>query len=347
MSADANHPEASFTLFNDLPIELRRLIWEQALPEDAPEVCIPWPLEENLGEWDPGTDVSSTFTAKRADYLDPLLVDTGFPVLMHVCHEAREIALSRTRLRHSPLAGCPVPFRAFRPDLDTLYVSVCRPSTLLAPRWGLYPSGTRHLALDLHSAKDGSFLWVLVGNPRLDVHSISFVVPARKAILDAAARFRPPARRCRLRPVEQPADGSHSHIVCVDRGYDRRMTGLARYVDEVRDHVSDEFRWALEDLGQLVPPRDAEWSRNWDAAESAFVDVSFQAKMFEEFRGGAWVPSSGHAFRFENQVLVSQVPAGILRNYRVSEAEDWTPLRDPERFRVNDIQQDEVQFGDW
>ncbi|KAH7111929.1 hypothetical protein B0J13DRAFT_576281 [Dactylonectria estremocensis] len=44
---------------------------------------------------------------------------------MHVCCESRDIVLnvnSGIRFRVSKAAGCPVPFRHYRPDFDTLYV---------------------------------------------------------------------------------------------------------------------------------------------------------------------------------------------------------------------------------
>lgn len=328
----------AFTIFDDLPTELRCMIWRCALPDDTPEVCIPWPLDEEPVRWQPGHEPP---VAPRAKFLEPFLVDTGFPVLMRVCREARGVATSLTRFRYSPLACCPVPFRAFRPDLDVLYVSVCRPPSdiNLVPKWGPFPPGTRHLALDLHSIKDGGFLWILVGNPALDVRSVTCVLPASNALLDTAARFRPPVRRCRLREVRQPPDGSQSHIIYVDRGFDRRMTGMARYLEEVRDHVGAEFADVLE-----VAALPDEYLRRWDAAERRF-DVAFDARTFEEYRGGRWVPNSDHLVRFDWQSIIFPATRGPIENvkaYKVSEAEKWTPLRNPETFRVNDIQQDEV-----
>ncbi|KAI4861023.1 hypothetical protein F4820DRAFT_83534 [Hypoxylon rubiginosum] len=333
----ANERTGTFTNFNDLPTELRYMIWRFALPDDIPEVCIPWPLEEEPVRWDPERESS-----RRSRFLEPFLVDTDFPIHMHVCRESRELAMSSTHLRYSPIAGCPVPFRAFRPELDILYVSVCRPPSDInvVPRWGQYPAA-RHLALDLHSIKDGSFLWILVGNPFLDVRSLTCVLPASNAILDTAARFRPPVRRCRLREVVQPSNGSQSHIIYVDRGYDRRMTGMGRYLEEIRDHMGAEFAEILE-----VAAIPEEYLRRWNAAESKF-EIDFSAKTFEEYRGGRWVPSSDHLVRFDWQSIIFPAlrePVDTVRSYRVSEAEQWTPLRDPETFRVNDIQQDEVQF---
>ncbi|KAI6084440.1 hypothetical protein F4821DRAFT_170665 [Hypoxylon rubiginosum] len=321
---------------NELPTELRYMVWHFALPDDISEVCIPWPLEEVPKRWRPRDD------PPRSTFLEPFLVDTGFPVLMHVCRESREVAISLTRFRYSPIAGCPVPFRAFRPELDVLYVTICRPPAPVnvVPRWGEFPEA-QHIALDLHSIKDGTFLWILVGNPFLDVRSLTCVLPASNAILDTAARFRPPVRRCRLREVPQPTDGSQSHIIYVDRGYDRRMKGLGRYLEELGDHMGAEFADILE-----VATVPEEYLRRWNAADSKF-EIDISAKTFEEYRGGRWVSSSDHLVRFDYQNIIFPAlrePVDSVRAYRVSEEEKWTPLRNPETFRVNDIQQDEVPF---
>ncbi|KAI8965602.1 hypothetical protein F5Y11DRAFT_295875 [Daldinia sp. FL1419] len=328
----------AFPKFNNLPIELRHSVWEFALPEDIPEICIPWPLEEG-----PGNRSHDLIPLVRSNYLHPFLVDTCFPTIMYVCQESRYLAISRLRFRYSHVAGCPVPFRAFRPDLDTVYITLCRPPTdiITIPRWGRYPPGTQHVALDLHTIKDGSYLWVLLSDPTLDLRTMSCILPASEAILDTAVRFRPPFRRCRFREVKRPSNGSENNIIYVDRGYDRRMTGMGRYLEEVRDTISTEFSEIFE--RQEVPE---EYLRRWNEEEVKF-DVKLLAKTFEEYRGGRWVPSSEHPARFDSQSIIfpaSWEALGNATTYQVSELERWTPLRNPETFRVNDIQQNEVPF---
>ncbi|KAI0152166.1 hypothetical protein F4776DRAFT_14960 [Hypoxylon sp. NC0597] len=327
-----------FTRFNDLPLELRRIIWKLALPDDTPEVCIPWPLNEEPSVWcyEDGVLVTDT------KHIEPFLVDTCFPVLMHVCRESREVAVRHLRFRYSPVAGCPVPFREFRPDLDIMHVGVGRrpEDQNILPRWGLYPRGTRHLALDLHTIKDGSCLWFLLGKAYPEVQTVTCVLPASNALLDTAVRVRPPVRRCRLRSVEQPSDGSQSHIIYVDRGYDRRMTGMGRYLEEVQDYIGAQFLSLLE-YNETYNLTEV-YNRRWNAAECRF-DIEFLAQTFEEYRGGRWVPSSDHTVYFDQQGPSSSARFAANR-YQVSEAEKWTPLRNPETFRVNDIQQNEVPF---
>lgn len=135
--------------FNRLPLEIKQVIWQLALHAavDAPEVCITWPLK-------------SCYHDKISK---PLLVDTAFPVLMHVCGEWRDFAFSfcqrpgfSIKFRFSRLAECPVPYRPFRASTDILYVSamnyeqaiLCR---YFPPLQGI-PTSTlatvRHLAVD-------------------------------------------------------------------------------------------------------------------------------------------------------------------------------------------------------
>ncbi|KAI0010000.1 hypothetical protein F4779DRAFT_579514 [Xylariaceae sp. FL0662B] len=352
MSSDTYYP--AFGVFNNLPFELRTLIWEYALPEDIPEVCIPWPLDEGPTDPDINNAVNpNTTRIKRSKYISPLLVDTCFPVLMHVCRESREVAL-RLRFRYSPVAGCPVPFRSFRPDIDILYVSVCRsPNPLNAVEWGPFPEGARgarHVALDLHSVGDGRELWTLVTDPFLDVQTVTCVLPAPNALIDTALRFRPPVRRCRLREVLQPSHGGQSHIISVDRGIDRRMSGLSTYLEEIQDTIAQEFASWLDDNG--VPFRlsldrlPASLARKWDPREPRFK-LKFSAQLFEEYRGGQWAPNSDYKILFQFQRTRNRVLWAGINNakvYQVGELEKWTPLRDPEKFRVNDIQQDEVRI---
>ncbi|KAI1460340.1 hypothetical protein F4805DRAFT_390921 [Annulohypoxylon moriforme] len=326
--------------FHDLPYELRVIIWEYALPEDTQEVCIPWPLQEEAASEE---EVATRWTQPRI-CLRPFLVDTAFPVLMHVCHESREYAKSRTRFRYSLVAGCPVPFRTFKPDLDIMYYSRCRPPIGDDDyKWGNFPLGTKHLAADLHTIRDGSsFQQAFCLYYHLK--TITCVLPAPGSIVGTSVRFRPPVRRCRLRPVEQPTDGSQSHFIHVDGGSYRRMTSASQYFKEVRDRINTGFLDYVPFDGMI----DEDLRPRWNAEEQAY-DFELKPQMFEEYRGGRWVPSSNHAVRFDAQYVRfpdEKVAIERVKSYKVSEAEKWTPLRNPRTFRVNDIQQDEVKFED-
>ncbi|OTB03028.1 hypothetical protein M426DRAFT_24057 [Hypoxylon sp. CI-4A] len=322
MMEDLN--QSMFTCFSELPTELRLQIWGHALPEDMLEVCVCWPLEEN----------------EPTKPLNPFLVDTCFSVLMHVCRESRELAISKTQFRYSLLAGCLVPFRPFRPDLDVFYITLTRH----AADFDKYPRGMSHLALDMHTLHEGESLWELLGATALNVRTLRCVPPAPKAIVDTQVRFRPPVRRCRLRDVVQPVDGSQSHIVYTNRDYGRRMTGMDRYLQDMKTRVLHD----LEDHGVFSPTSDVsrEPLQRW-FGEGERLPIEFMVQTFEEYRGGRWVSSSDHPVTFEYQRIDSQDTRKAIskvKAYRVSEEERWTPLRNPETFRVNDIQQDEVQF---
>jgi hypothetical protein len=60
--------------FNTLPTELQCAILDFALPDLESEVCIIWGPEN---------------TAQDCKPVLPLLVDTAFPVVMHVCRAWR------------------------------------------------------------------------------------------------------------------------------------------------------------------------------------------------------------------------------------------------------------------
>lgn len=175
--------------FNRLPREIKLLIWELALPDDVPEVCILWPLVLRMEN-----DVPTI----------PLLVDTAFPALMHVCREWRDFVLtSGLRLRQSTLAGCPVPFRAFRPELDTLYISSFNHRALCADiHDGLVDesilSEAENIALEVACAFEMDGMDNFVCGFATNVRTLSLVFSDAKNRLDVHDFFQAPARRCRL-----------------------------------------------------------------------------------------------------------------------------------------------------
>ncbi|KAI1179863.1 hypothetical protein F4777DRAFT_599817 [Nemania sp. FL0916] len=103
----------SFFIFNMLPTELRLMIWKGATLEvmDRRELLI---LDNNT--------YPQLF--ERGGYHPLPPVNIGFPNTMHVNRESRYVALKHLQFDILPpnLWGkCPVPQRAFRPDIDTLY----------------------------------------------------------------------------------------------------------------------------------------------------------------------------------------------------------------------------------
>ncbi len=152
------HTTVSAMSFNALPLEIKEAIWQLALAAvvDHPEICIAWPIK------------SSHYNRIST----PLLVDTAFPVLMHVCGQWRDFVLSSfkrpaspIKLRFSRLANCQVPYRPFRPATDILYSSAMNYERAISCRYfELGPdiplstlAGVRHLAVDWP-------LWIGAGN---------------------------------------------------------------------------------------------------------------------------------------------------------------------------------------
>ncbi|KAK4032988.1 hypothetical protein C8A01DRAFT_20024 [Parachaetomium inaequale] len=158
----------AFSLFQNLPLELRQLIWYLAIPDDEPEVCIL--QKENLEQQ--GQDNTP----------EPMTVDTAFPALMHACYESRNFVLrhSGLRFRCSPKARCEVPFRSFRPELDTLFWYQDQLPDLLGPRYTAsqrcWLSELRHLAIASSGAYDGDHTETCIMSycPKLRTFSVVF-----------------------------------------------------------------------------------------------------------------------------------------------------------------------------
>ncbi|CEJ93472.1 hypothetical protein VHEMI09058 [[Torrubiella] hemipterigena] len=107
----------TFHAFSSLPREIRLAIWKLTVQYE-PEVCLCWPMNTSLGY--------HTDEFRNGYPQLPLTVDTAFPMAMHICQESRAVVQhgdSGIRFRASEAAGCPVPFRLYIPDYDTIYIS--------------------------------------------------------------------------------------------------------------------------------------------------------------------------------------------------------------------------------
>lgn len=126
--------------FGNLPIEIQYKIWSLAVPDDEAEVCV---ADGPYGDYYVGRPPNGY-----------LCVYTAYPVPMHICRESRifakNTALSGARFRKSDRAGFAVPYRAFRPDLDTLKLG--RGDAVVAKQLrhleGTNFQSTQHLAFD-------------------------------------------------------------------------------------------------------------------------------------------------------------------------------------------------------
>ncbi|KAK7954611.1 hypothetical protein PG996_015419 [Apiospora saccharicola] len=108
LTAEPTTAAATFLKFMQLPKELRDAIWRYAMPEDVPELLFyngPASMEEDNNE-------------------ESVMVNTGYPALMHVCSESRVVAKRETCFDYSRNAEAEIPMRKFCPDLDMQYLTV-------------------------------------------------------------------------------------------------------------------------------------------------------------------------------------------------------------------------------
>lgn len=192
------------------------------MPE--PEVCLMWPV--NLCERYEGPE--STMPSQ------PFVVDTAFPVAMHVCRESGALVqnstLSGVLFRSSTLAGCPVPFRHYDPELDTMYwgsenIAELARNAIALPDIFLVTS----IAIEVQWGfrLDLSLIDTL-GDTMSDLKTLSLVLPdstdnnRRRESFVRHDAFKQPSRRCKLRtidPHKQPIihiDTSGDSIVAND-----------------------------------------------------------------------------------------------------------------------------------
>lgn len=195
-----HRPSYDAMSFNSVPLELKQAIWAMALPDKEPEVCIIWPLKQQ--RWH--------------EMATPLLVDTGFSVLMHVCQEWRNFVLSSSnvKFRFSSQAGCKVPYRPFVPEIDTLYASATNYEIAIAcvafedfePSIKFETlSKVRTLAVDWMTwMRAANWLPELIFRGNQNLRKVSVVFPSsRKGIWEP---FQAPSRRSKLCRVEKPKE---------------------------------------------------------------------------------------------------------------------------------------------
>lgn len=226
------------TDFNTLPSEIRQAIWQFTIQDDEPEVCLCWPTM-------PSRPLESL--ADSVPQL-PLTVDTAFPVAMHICRESRAVIQSPRsgiRFRASEAAGCRVPFRLYRADLDALYLSAQWMHLFLLYRhlahiWTAVQTGPDVEALKTWYAILLSAGWIAIegrhgvyydedilrlrrasqglltdGDMYPDVtrreKRLSYVVPSSRYDendMDYDVKFKEPGRRCKLVTLSEEAQNT-------------------------------------------------------------------------------------------------------------------------------------------
>ncbi|CEJ92816.1 hypothetical protein VHEMI08446 [[Torrubiella] hemipterigena] len=223
----------AFHQFGLLPAKVRQRIWQLTVAEDEREICLLWPTNLDIG-------YKNSQVLERLP-LFPLTVDTAFPTAMHVCRESRatmQSASSGVRFRASAAAQCSVPFRAYHPALDTLYVGrdsmhLLNMPTMFEASSGVHPTPEQVSAMQpwfdtLKQAKsiaiEGPYLaskienlmdisWASLkasgqDNPPPHPITIEYVVASSQFDESVAMRylnFKQPGRRCKLVPLSPEA----------------------------------------------------------------------------------------------------------------------------------------------
>lgn len=183
-----------FTLFGVLPSELRHLVWGLSVPDDEPEVCIHQYEDLRLH--------------CAGEHLEPIVVETAFPALMHVCRESRAFVLRHSQVcfHFSEEAGCYVPARPFRPGLDTMFLDRYAQGVL----WSSLSTGVsdgwlsqlRHIAMPSTTTL-GRDEAAAINRHFPGLRSISLVFPySFEGIWVNTAFWELQGRRYKLRPIE-------------------------------------------------------------------------------------------------------------------------------------------------
>lgn len=288
---------------------------------------------------------------KRERPAFPLVVDTAFPVIMHVCRESRAFVLdgasshSPIKFRLSVQAGCKVPYRHFRPSIDTLFwARTCKDSiftqTLRNERLKEALSSVVHLALEADSTCSGLRLLYMIDRslPRLESLSVVFTCSSNNVI--DVSTFQAPGRRCKLKQFpSQSAKGLWK--VHSPRGFHTDSEGyvpLENFLDEVRTHLLSQSGTSVDDGAWFggSPYSGTMWNRD----TQSFQPLEYRTEIFVEYSPeGEWLEGSSARRRWlPGEMGTSRTG---LHTWEENEAHKprYIPIeqrRHPEEYRVND-----------
>ena len=258
---------AFFPLFSNFPAELQLAIWALGVPDPEPEVCIVWPLSiEQYSDKEPAL---------------PLIVDTTWPAVAHVCRNARSAVLESgvLRLRQSPTAGFAVPYRHFIPVIDTLYWGRYQAGAmhrfLRQPENAIFARDLRHIAVELTATYPQSELAELIRQRAVFLRTLSVVLPTTTDSSSTAASFLPPARRCRLRDIT----GQMLHEIKLTQvpaleSHEKMPMPLQEYLDKRRGDLDSHVRKfaVLGDEGTA-----------WSTRDGCFSGLEIKVQTFLEY----------------------------------------------------------------
>ncbi|KXX79427.1 hypothetical protein MMYC01_203514 [Madurella mycetomatis] len=298
-------PLTSFTVFSKLPLELQLAIWELVIPDPVPEVCITWPLYlERMRHDEP---------------IQPLIVDTAWPAVTHVCRTSRRAVLKsgQLRRRYSPTAGLDVPFRMFDPAIDTLYIGRWQTDVmvrfLVRPENAPLARALRHIAIETAAAYPPSDLAEVIRKSAIFLKTLSFLIPD----LSDSHRlhsFLPPAGRFRLRDIPDDVVRRIS------------LTGVP-FVDPLGLATVSLPSW-MEIIHRRMDEHVINWNVQgdegtaWSTKDKSFSGVEFKVQTFVEYTMTA---DEGPRWERGSRELKNQQPNFELRE-----------RKNPEEYRVLD-----------
>ncbi|OAQ61399.1 hypothetical protein VFPPC_14563 [Pochonia chlamydosporia 170] len=315
----------AFHNFGALPLEIRQSIWLFSLPMPEPEVCLMWPV--NLYQRYEGPE--STMPS------EPYVVDTAFPVLMHVCRESRAMVqnstLSGVLFRSSTLAGCAVPFRYFDPELDTMYwgseniIELARNSMALPDVFAI-----TSLAIEVQwGFRLNLNLIDTLMDTMSDLQTLSLVLPDStdnnrpRVSLFGHEAFKQPSRRCKLRTI----DSQKQPIIHIETSGDRIVANddlvpLPLALQQCREALERGAAALLAESAAISGiVREGPDTRRW------FNHLRIQAQTFIEYQpDGTWKEICGER-RFVDQG----------RTYMLGPYIPVAERPNPELVRVNDL----------
>ncbi|KAI0131393.1 hypothetical protein F4814DRAFT_405854 [Daldinia grandis] len=196
------------------------MIWSFSLPPDTQEVCL---LEKD----DDGIIDTSP------------IIWTKFPVIMHVCQEARNVAKLYLQFRYVEEAQCALPCRNFRPDLDTYVL------TPKAPLSSEIAAELRYAALNAqpNSYRQVMFLNALPHLKNLETLYLMYTIPAKLESYHRMYKLMPLRRTT---PIRLPELMQRSVIRWRESLENLVKNRLSTWDDDVKATIWDEEKQVLK-----------------------------------------------------------------------------------------------------
>ncbi|KAF7515871.1 hypothetical protein G7054_g14390 [Neopestalotiopsis clavispora] len=274
--ASASAPR-SRSLFNKLPAELKELIWQHSMPEHVSEIAIlPGGLRP-ITPLGPRPDDSAEYS---------VLINTAYPVVMHVCREWRVFAVARTVFRYSQVAMMDVPTRPFRPDLDILYL----PAEVSNPVWfsGDHRcEAAHHIAMQSQTFLNYGARSLALMTYFRNMDTLTIVLPSSAGRHPLKTTFPAPTTRCQLHRIGSRAlDDIDTLAVIQDCGQgnapqeqEAKVSALLQWVEMVVQRTAQYLQATQErDPNELLlgEQKQNRVRRPFQALAQTFVEYRFR-----------------------------------------------------------------------